>query len=297
MIALLFVLGCQPAQMLDPLEQPEVAVEVHIAEKQVGAAEEVQVEVRLSAREDWLPDAFEMAVKGLEVEALEAEVMETEAGERETHRFLLSGPDGSYVLEPMAFSFSKADGQSMTRESARLFFDIGPQGLRSELEGLVELPAAKENPWPKRLFWSGVAVLLLMVALFFWWRRPREPAPALPVISPEEEALAAWAAAWNSAHLDDHGRALALSQIYRRYLERVFLLPASAFTSFEVLDALRDSLSERHFGQSKRLLGATDRIKYARRGGGRALFESLDADFRELIEAIRPKPVQEAADA
>ena len=50
---------------------------------------------------------------------------------------------------------------------------------------------------------------------------------------------------------------------------------------------LTHELDENQWIQSKRLLSATDRIKYARRGGGTALFEALDQDFRELISTTR----------
>ena len=115
------------------------------------------------------------------------------------------------------------------------------------------------------------------------FKRLKKPAPPPPVVPADQEALAAWAAVLAEATLDDHERALALSQIFRRYLERVFSLPASAFTSAEVLALLQAELSDIHLGKSKRLLSATDRIKYARRGGGSALFRSLDEDFRERV--------------
>jgi hypothetical protein len=174
-----------------------------------------------------------------------------------------------------------------------LFFDVGDGGLQSELEGFVALPALKENPWPKRLGWIAAGFICALLFLLWWWKRPRKPVPVLPPIAPDKEALSAWAVVWNDPGLDDHDRALALSQIFRRYVERVFHLPASAYTSMEVLDRLKATLSEQHFGQSRRLLGATDRIKYARRGGGRSLFESLDSDFRELIAATKPASVEE----
>jgi hypothetical protein len=296
MIALFLILACQPDQMMDPLAQAEVAVEVNLAAKQVSESEAVLVEVVLSSKAGWTAGPVDLVVDKLDVERLPAEVVETDSGEREVHQFSLTGPSGSYVLEPVEIEFSRSDGESRKRESARLFFDVGPEGLRSELEGFAELPPLKENPWPKRFVWAGLGFLLAAALLFWWWKRPRKPVPVLPPIPPDQEALAAWAIVWNDPDLDDHGRALLLSQIFRRYVERVFQLPASAFTSMEVLDQLSSDLSEHHLGQSRRLLGATDRIKYARRGGGQALFESLDTDFRELIEATKPAPVEEAAD-
>jgi hypothetical protein len=275
------------------LAQPEVLVEARLGSKQVGADAAVQLEVVLSSQEGWAAGSVELVIADLDVEVLPAEVVETPGGEREVHRFSLSGPAGSYVVEPVEVVFSKGDGSTRKRESARLFFDLGSGGPQSELEGFVVLPPAKENPWPRRLMWIGLGLLLAFVLLFIWWKRPRKQAPVCPPVAPDQEALAAWAAIWSDPGLDDHARALALSQIFRRYIERVFDLPASAFTSMEVLERLEAELSEQHLGQSQRLLGATDRIKYARRGGGQALFESLDSDFRGLIAATKPTPVEE----
>jgi hypothetical protein len=296
MIALFWLLACQPNQMMDPLAQADVAVEVHLGAKQVAESEAVLVEVVLSSKAGWVAGPVDLVVDKLDVERLTAEVVETDSGEREIHRFSLTGPSGNYVLEPVEIEFLRSDGESRKRESARLFFDVGPEGPRSDLEGLAELPPLKENPWRRRLLWAGLGFLLAAILLFWWWKRPRKPIPVLPPIAPDKEALAAWAMAWNDPDLDDHGRALLLSQIFRRYVERVFHLPASAFTSMEVLEQLSSDLSEHHLGQSRRLLGATDRIKYARRGGGRSLFESLNTDFRELIEATKPVPSEEVRD-
>jgi len=293
MISLFWALACQPAQMMDPLAEAEVAVEVRLENKQVGSAETVQVEVVLSSRSGWTAGPVELLVEELDVEVLSAEVMETPSGEREVHRFSLSGDGGSYVLPPVEIVFSKAGEKDRVRQSARLFFDVGDGGPQSELEGFVALPAPKENPWPRRIAWIAAGVVCVLLFLFWWWKRPRKPVPVLPPIAPDKEALSAWSVVWNDPDLDDHDRALALSQIFRRYVERVFHLPASAYTSMEVLDRLEAALSAQHFGQSRRLLGATDRIKYARRGGGRTLFESLDSDFRELIAATKPSSVEE----
>ena len=287
MIGFLWLLACQDAQMLDPLAQPDVAVEVRVAEKAVAAGSEVELELRLSTRDDWDFLPFEIQLETLEAEELEAVVEDLPFGERAVFRYGLAGESGSHLIESQAFSFTGPDGEVVERESTRLFVDIGQGGPSSDLEGLFELPPLPENPWPKRLI--GLAVCLLGILILGWWwlRRPKPVVLAPPPLPPDVEALEAWEVVQSQGHLDDHARALLLSQIFRRYLERVFALPASAFTSAEVLRSVREVLEEEHWGQSKRLLSATDRIKYARRGGGVALFDALDQDLREIIGATR----------
>ena len=279
--------ACQEPLMLDPLAQPDVAVEVGVEKKAVAAGEELTFDLRITTQEGWTYQAFELDFGQLTAEELAAEVEDLSAGEQASFRFGLSGEEGSYVIAPQTFVFSGPDGQTVERESPRVFVDIGFDGPSSELEGLFDLPPAPESPWPSRLLAGLAGLAVLGLALFWWMRRPSREEPPPAPIPADREALDAWSEAYTRQGLDDHARALVLSQIYRRYLERVFQLPASAFTSAEVLREIKEELDENQWIQSKRLLSATDRIKYARRGGGTALFEALDQDFRELISTTR----------
>jgi len=288
MTALLLIFSCQQAVMLEPLAAPDIAVEMEVESKKVNATEEVILELRLTSLGDWSAEPFELRFEDLALEEISAEVLDLLEGEQAVYRYAVSGDVGSHVLEPQSFSFKSNTGEVVERNSPTIFVDIGVDGPLSELLGLASLPPAKDSPWPGRIKW---ALCLLLLSLGLWWlllKRSRKSLPQAPPVPADKEALAAWAAVGAQAHLDDHTGALARSQIFRRYLERVFSLPASAFTSAEILSVLRASLSDVHLEQSQRLLKATDRIKYARRGGGVALFESLDSDFRELIEETRP---------
>lgn len=287
MSLVLFLWACQEAQMLDPLAQPDVAVEVGVDRKAVASQDEIAFELRISTREGWSVQPFELDFGELSAEELEATVEDIPVGEQAVFRYGLSGAEGSYILEPQSFVFTGPEGQEVERESTRLFVDIGTAGPSSELEGLFELPPAPESPWPRRLKALSAGLVALALLALWWRRRPDQEPTALPLVPADQEALDAWEQAYTKQGLDDHARALLLSQIYRRYLERVFELPASAFTSAEVLRSIKADLSEDQWGQSRRLLNATDRIKYARRGGGSALFEALDRDFRDLIATTR----------
>ena len=287
MNAMLFLWACQQPQMLDPLAQPDVAVEVGVEKKAVSVDEDIAFELRISTREGWSYEPFDLDFGTLDAQEIEAVVEGIPEGEQAVFRYSLSGTEGSYVLEPQAFVFSGPEGQEVERETPRLFVDIGAGAPSSTLEGLFELPPAPESPWPKRIVGALLGLLVFALAVFLWRRRSGKEVPPVPLVRADIEALEAWSSVYGQPGLDDHARALLLSQIYRRYLERVFVLPASAFTTAEVLRSVKGELHEDQWGQSRRLLTATDRIKYARRGGGKALFEALDQDFRELIATTR----------
>jgi hypothetical protein len=49
-------------------------------------------------------------------------------------------------------------------------------------------------------------------------------------------------------------------------------------------------------GRARHILDATDRLKFAREGGGTGFFEALDDDFTAVLDATRPR-VEEPANA
>mgnify|MGYP004417141571 CR=1 FL=1 len=289
MISLLWLFACHSDPPLAPSDLADVSVEIHLTDKRAASGEAHSLEVAINTRKDWVYQEFLIEIDGVAVEAVDSQYIESSGGNTANYRYALNAPDGSYVLEPIAFSFAGPDGELRTRESQRLFFDFGDEGPSSPIDAMVPAPPEPVSPWPNRIRWILAGMLLLALLGVLWKKRPKKQVPVVPPVPPDLEALAAWQKVQSNPDLDDHMRALLLSQIYRRYLERRFVLPASAYTTAEVLGSLRGVLTERHIGQSKRLLTATDRIKYARRGGGLALFTSLDEDLRELIASTRQR--------
>ena len=212
------------------------------------------------------------------VEGLELEVRQLDA-----HRWELTytGPPGSYVLPGPLLSI---DGEATTTPTH--YVDLGVEGPSSQLEPLAALPPPPERPlWPWFLglavagFLSGAAITGVLV-----WRNRDLSEPLPPPVPPDVEALKAWA---DAQGLDDHALALELSRIFRRYVERVTGQPASAMTSFEVLEVLDERFDRE---MSKRLLTATDLIKFAREQGSAELFAELGGGLRQIVIATRPPP-------
>jgi hypothetical protein len=84
--------------------------------------------------------------------------------------------------------------------------------------------------------------------------------------------------------------------VLRVYIEAQCGFRATAGTTSEIINGIEDA----GFGTHKlgvddglrigRILDATDRLKFAREGGGEDFFEALDRDFEALINATRPAP-------
>ena len=115
---------------------------------------------------------------------------------------------------------------------------------------------------------------------------PDEPADLI--------ALRSWRAVLADSNLDDHARALRLSEVFRGYLEAVHPLPATALTTREIVAAIyADGLVPGALlDRARRLLSATDLLKFARRGGGIEFFHQLDGGFLAYVAATRPRGVE-----
>ena len=85
-------------------------------------------------------------------------------------------------------------------------------------------------------------------------------------------------------------KAKALSSIFRDYAEAVLSFPASAWTTTEILEKMRSMshLAEGNVPRARRLLRATDKVKYAEHRPGEDFFEDLDADLRAFVGSTRP---------
>jgi len=265
---------------------PPAEVEVRLLARQVESGEPVVVEVDAWAAEGWrvtppVPQAEELTLVDRE------EGVPTREGDRWriTSRFTFSGPDGSYVIASSPGAHLAPDGAEETVEIPPLFVDVGVTGpLAKDLAGLEAPPAAREIPW----LWiaGGLAALSMLVGGVVWWGRRSTPEPSAPELSPSERARRAWGRA-RAEQAADHPLSVELSRIFRTYLEGTSGWPASRRTGPEILAWLSDTnrLGPADQARAARILQATDRLKFAREGGGTAFFEALDADFSGILEA------------
>lgn len=243
-LLLLALSGCGGQKALDALAPPEVALVARVDEARVDKDEAVKLEIRGTASEGWTLTPGQVSAEGLQIEAAPPEGP-AQSGDQQvwTWRYALSGPPGSYVIEPGGGVADGPGGQHRELETPPIFVDIGVTGPSGgPMAELEELPAPEPPPWG--LIAGGAAL------------------------------------------------ALELSRILRVYVEAITGFPATARTSREILRALeteaRLELSLRV--RAGHILDATDRLKFAREGGGEGFFKALDEDFLAVLDATRPKP-------
>jgi hypothetical protein len=205
----------------------------------------------------------------------------------QTRTWRVSGPPGRFVVDALC---ARQGGGYACSET--LYVDLGAPPPRPDMADIVEPPpVAGRSPWG----WATAALLASAVLAWAWrtgklpHRAPRE-APVAPPERPDVAALRRWDAIRRDVHLSDADKALALSEIFRAYAEATLDFPARALSTTETLAHLSSLpyLLPENVIRARRVLRATDRVKYAEVRPGEDLFLELDADLRAFIEATRP---------
>ncbi len=275
--------------LLPPLARPDADVRMELEARRVDADAPVMVSVQVLQAEGVELRVAEPSAEGLEVELEEQRSEPFDGWSLTTRRYALRGETGSYVVGLATATALHPDGREEQLEVPPVFVDIGVDGPSSELEGLV-MPTPPEPPvWPWVLL-AGVLLGLGIAGAIWLWRRRKRATQRVRAEPPHVTAMHAWQVVLRDRSLDDHARALQLSEVFRRYLEAVHPIQATALTTREICDAIyRDSLVPGALlDRARRILGATDLLKFARRGGGVELFHELDQDFQAYLQATRP---------
>jgi hypothetical protein len=206
-----------------------------------------------------------------------------------TRRFPLRAAQGRYILEGVCASPDNGDPPSCGES---LYVDLGEAPDRTAMADIVE---------PSRVWYLPVLEVLAgagALGLAGWALRRRlqvaavvpEAAPAPPE-APHLAALRRWEAVRRDKQLSDYDKALALSEIFRAYAEAVLDFPARAWSTTETLEHLASlgQLPQENVPRARRLLGATDRVKYADDLPSERFFEDLDSDLRAFIDSTRSR--------
>jgi hypothetical protein len=244
---------------------------------------------------------LDQTLEGLEVPRPEVEGLSFELsgqpdmellGERRvvTWRWMFSGRSGSYEIPAVELVLGEGD-DAETLSSRPLWVDLGVEPPRpGELADIVDPEPLIAVPWT--LLGIGVGLGALAVGgLWLAFRATiRRELPSVPSEPPDVAALQRWDAIRRDPSLDDMARAQALSQIFRVYVEAVLVFPATAWTTSEILSQLgvMAHLPTGNVPRARRLLRATDRVKYAEARPGVDFFEDLDADLRAFVGSTRP---------
>lgn len=288
--ALLLLLGaCSPAVDDEGVYGPALIARVDHAK--VDEGQPVELQIRAISPPGWAITAGQPEAEGLKIEDKGAETP-TQSGEATVvvHRYTLSGPKGSYVIQPGAGQAKGPGDETRPLEQEPIFIDIGVDGpTGGPMAELEAIPPPEPTPWA---LIAGIALGLgaIVTAIVLWLRRRRQPPPPEIPDPPHIIALRAWEQARRSG-ADDHALALRLSTILRAYLEAITGFPATARTTREILRELehRGRLGPSLRANAAHVLDATDRLKFAREGGGETFFEAMDEDFLAVIQATRPR--------
>ena len=304
MITGLLLLACTGGDVLEALSPPLAEVRVEAEASKVGSGEPVIIEIEALAADGWSIQAGVPMVDGLEVELVETEGPSmVDDRSVQTWRYALTGPDGSYVVATTEGQATGPGEQTRAFEPSPLFVDIGVDGpVGGEMDGFADVPPPEPPPykWMAAAAAAVLAFLGLLWGLLRWLKgRAKPEAPPIPA---HIVAQGAWADARATVD-DDHALALQLSMILREYIEAVTPIPATAATTMEISEGLcRTGFNGRPLTDDDRvpvekILDATDRLKFAREGGGDAFFEELDRHFETVINASRPRPQAGVHDA
>lgn len=288
---LLALLACQDEGPIAPaLAQPTYEARVVSARVEAGAP--VQIELVARSAPGWTVLQGGLEAPGLTIRAT-GEEGPVRVGEADSHvwRFEAEGPAGSYVITPAPAQATDPSGATVELPAEPLFVDIGVTGpTGGPIADFQAVPPPEGFPWAAA--GAGLLATALVGGGLAWWRRRAvAPPPPPPPVPADVAALRAWEAA-RLAGLEDHPLALELSRVLRVFLEAVTGLPATSGTTREILRGLED---DRRMGpalviRAAHVLDATDRLKFAREGGGARFFDELDQDFRAVVEALKPRP-------
>jgi hypothetical protein len=285
-LLLMVLLGCGGPRGTWQPERPGLRTWVE-GKKDGGGVLVVQLTADAKAKVD-LP---EPSVQGLTFEPQGNERVE-KVGQRVvlTQRYSFTGEKGMYEVPALVAHAGQAE-----MRSDPLWIDLGVQPPRKQKLADIDEPGRVWQP-PTLFEWSLVGLVgVCLVAGVVFLRAARRPSET-PVERPPAHirALRAWEAVRDDPSLSDHDKALAISRIFREYMEEVLRFQATAWTTTEILEQLRTMafLPEGNVPRARRLLRATDRIKFADAQARAEMFEELDADLRGFLDSTRPRSWQ-----
>jgi hypothetical protein len=206
-------------------------------------------------------------------------------------RYVFRGKQGSHEIPPLIATWTGPDGQEEQAETAPVWVDMGVDAPDvGELVDIVEPPTVWTIPWVPLAAVAGTGLLFVGGVAFAFTRPRREREVVVVPEAPDIVAIRAWEAVRSDEAMAPEEKAEALSRIFREYVESVLAFEATAWTTTEILGRLAGMghLPEGNVPRAKRLLRATDRVKFAEATPESELFDDLDADLRAFVGTTRP---------
>jgi hypothetical protein len=247
----------------------------------------VQVEIPAELEIQW-PEPDSTGLRFTELGSPQSEVFGDATVIRRQYRF--SGQPGHYEIPALTVRWGAGEA-SQSVSSKSIFVDLEKDPPRTgELIDIVEPAGVWVVPW--WVWWLlGVALVgvLAMIGggvLFSRWNAVDAPVEVIPA---DILAIRQWELAYRDPDMDEYTKAVEISRIFREYTESVMGFAASAWTTSEILQRLSSMphLKKGNVPRAKRLLRATDRIKFADASVVDELFENLDSDLRGFVGSTR----------
>lgn len=213
---------------------------------------------------------------------------------------------GSYVIPPLAIRWDQGAAAGVA-ETPEVFVEV-VSVLPADESELVDIRDVKPlrrlaRRWLTLLATAGAVLfaLALVAALWWWWRR-RRAASVAPALAPHEVALLALERL-RRTDFDDpeelRRHCFALSETVRVYVEARLGLNATDLTTEEILGRLAElpALSTADAERLRRLLTATDRVKWAAALPAAAEIEETLRTAVAFVESTRPQEPGDGAPA
>jgi len=202
---------------------------------------------------------------------------------------------GSYIIPPLKVSYTDQKGEQKELQSAQIFIEV-KSVLKDKQAGaatdIIDIKPLQDVSRPLRplLIYGGAALLFFLIAgtvIYLYVRRKKKLAavPAKPahLLALEElEQL-------NRDQLIEKGIVreyyFRLSEIFRRYIERRFHIPAVERTTEELVP---DILNRTEFGsgvktETREILRHADLVKFARLSPDK---NETDNEYRKVVHVI-----------